>query len=426
MRRQSLTTLILIAMMLGIGVGYACHELWPDPNTARSIAEYISLVTDIFLRLIKMIIAPLVFSTLVVGVAHMGDTRAVGRIGGKAMLWFVSASLVSLLLGLVMVNMLQPGANLNLPLPAAGTASNVRASSLSLKDFVTHLVPTSVFDAMARNEILQIVVFSLMFGVAAAALGEKARAVVQWIEELSHIILKVTGYVMLLAPLAVFASMAAIVTTQGLGILFTYGKFIVQFYFALAVLWCILTGVGYLFFGRRVIELVSLVRQPFLLAFSTASSEAAYPRLMEQLARFGVSPKVISFVLPLGYSFNLDGSMMYCTFAVIFIAQAYGIELSSGQQATMLLLLMLTSKGMAGVPRASLVVIAATLSTFNIPEAGLLLIIGIDQFLDMGRSATNVIGNSLATAVVGKWEGETVAEPETEEDFGPDPARQTA
>jgi len=273
MRRQSLTTLILIAMMLGIGVGYACHELWPDPNTARSIAEYISLVTDIFLRLIKMIIAPLVFSTLVVGVAHMGDTRAVGRIGGKAMLWFVSASLVSLLLGLVMVNMLQPGANLNLPLPAAGTASNVRASSLSLKDFVTHLVPTSVFDAMARNEILQIVVFSLMFGVAAAALGERARAVVQWIEELSHIILKVTGYVMLLAPLAVFASMAAIVTTQGLGILFTYGKFIVQFYFALAVLWCILTGVGYLFFGRRVIELVSLVRQPFLLAFSTASAK---------------------------------------------------------------------------------------------------------------------------------------------------------
>ena len=411
MRRQSLTTLILIAMMLGIGVGYACHELWPDPNTARSIAEYISLVTDIFLRLIKMIIAPLVFSTLVVGVAHMGDTRAVGRIGGKAMLWFVSASLVSLLLGLVMVNMLQPGANLNLPLPAAGTASNVRASSLSLKDFVTHLVPTSVFDAMARNEILQIVVFSLMFGVAAAALGEKARAVVQWIEELSHIILKVTGYVMLLAPLAVFASMAAIVTTQGLGILFTYGKFIVQFYLALAVLWCILTGVGYLFFGRRVIELVSLVRQPFLLAFSTASSEAAYPRLMEQLARFGVSPKVISFVLPLGYSFNLDGSMMYCTFAVIFIAQAYGIELSTGQQATMLLLLMLTSKGMAGVPRASLVVIAATLSTFNIPEAGLLLIIGVDQFLDMGRSATNVIGNSLAAAVVGKWEGDHTPEP---------------
>jgi Na+/H+-dicarboxylate symporter len=355
------------------------------------------------------------------------------------MLWFVSATLVSLLLGLVMVNLLQPGANLNLPLPEAGTAANIRASSLSLKDFVAHLVPTSVFDAMARNEILQIVVFSLMFGVAAAALGERARVVVQGIEELSHIILKVTGYIMLLAPIAVFASMAAIITTQGLGILVTYGKFVAEFYLALAILWCLLTGVGFLFFGRRVIELVSLVRQPFLLAFSTASSEAAYPRLMEQLARFGVSPKVISFVLPLGYSFNLDGSMMYCTFAVVFIAQAYGIDLTTGQQATMLLLLMLTSKGMAGVPRASLVVIAATLSTFNIPESGLLLIIGIDQFLDMGRSATNVIGNSLAAAVVGKWEGDRTPEPgapvlpeppagtfEEAETAEPVPARQAA
>ncbi|MBS7813728.1 dicarboxylate/amino acid:cation symporter [Roseococcus pinisoli] len=411
MRRQSLTTWIIIAMLLGIAVGYMCHELWPDPVIARSIADYISLFTDVFLRLIKMIIAPLVFSTLVVGVAHMGDVKAVGRIGGKAMLWFVSASLVSLLLGLILVNILQPGANLNMAIPEAGTATNIRASSLSLKDFVTHLVPVSIFDAMARNEILQIVVFSLLFGVAAASLGEKAQTLVKWIEELSHVVLKITGYIMGLAPLAVFASMAAIITTQGLGILVTYGKFVAEFYFGLALLWCLLTFVGFLIFGRRVFELVSLVRQPFLLAFSTASSEAAYPKLMEQLARFGVSPKVISFVLPLGYSFNLDGSMMYCTFAVVFIAQAYNIDLSVGTQITMLLLLMLTSKGMAGVPRASLVVIAATLSTFNIPEAGLLLIIGIDQFLDMGRSATNVIGNSLAAAVVGKWEGDRVAEP---------------
>jgi Na+/H+-dicarboxylate symporter len=222
----------------------------------------------------------------------------------------------------------------------------------------------------------------------------------------------VTGYIMLLAPLAVFASMAAIITTQGLGILVTYGVFVAEFYLGLAILWCLLAVVGFLIFGRRVFELISLIRQPFLLAFSTASSEAAYPQLMEQLVRFPVSRKVISFVLPLGYSFNLDGSMMYCTFATIFIAQAYNIELSMGQQITMLMLLMLTSKGMAGVPRASLVVIAATLATFNIPEAGLLLIIGIDQFLDMGRSATNVIGNSLATAVVGKWEGEMAPEPE--------------
>ena len=408
---QRLTTFILAAMLLGIGVGWMCHELWPDPATARAISGYISLFSDIFLRLIKMIIAPLVFSTLVVGVAHMGDTKSVGRIGGKAMLWFVCASLVSLLLGLVLVNLLQPGSNLNLPLPEVGASANVRASSLSLKDFVAHLVPTSAFDAMARNEILQIVVFSLMFGVAAAALGERARNVVQWVEELSHIILRMTGYVMLLAPVAVFASMAAIITTQGLGILVTYGVFVAEFYLGLAILWCLLTAVGFLLFGRRIFELVSLLRQPFLLAFSTASSEAAYPRLMEQLARFGVSPKVISFVLPLGYSFNLDGSMMYCTFAVVFIAQAYNIDLLLGQQATMLLLLMVTSKGMAGVPRASLVVIAATLSTFNIPEAGLLLIIGIDQFLDMGRSATNVIGNSLAAAAVGKWEGDSTPEP---------------
>ncbi|WP_421992574.1 dicarboxylate/amino acid:cation symporter [Roseococcus sp.] len=363
MRHRSLTTYIIIAMVLGIAVGHMCHELWPDPQIARSIADYISLFTDIFLRLIKMIIAPLVFSTLVVGVAHMGDVKAVGRIGGKAMLWFVSASLVSLVLGLVLVNLLQPGANLNLPIPEIGTATNIRASSLSLKDFVTHLVPSSIFDAMARNEILQIVVFSLLFGVGVASLGERAHTLVRGIEELSHVILKITGYIMGLAPLAVFASMAAIITTQGLGILVTYGKFVAQFYLGLVLLWCMLTAVGFLFFGKRVFELVSLVRQPFLLAFSTASSEAAYPRLMEQLARFGVSPKVISFVLPLGYSFNLDGSMMYCTFATVFIAQAYNIDLSFGTQITMLLLLMLTSKGMAGVPRASLVVISATSTT---------------------------------------------------------------
>jgi Na+/H+-dicarboxylate symporter len=398
-------------MVAGIATGYACNKLWPDPGTAKSIAGYISLITDIFLRLIKMIIAPLVFSTLVVGVAHMGDTKAVGRIGAKAMLWFVCASVVSLLLGMVLVNILQPGSRLDLPLPDAAAASGVGTSSLSLKDFVAHLVPRSIFEAMATNEILQIVVFSIFFGVACAALGERAKTVVAWTEEISHVILKVTGYIMLLAPLAVFASMAAIITTQGLGILVTYGVFVAEFYLGLAILWCILAAVGFLVFGRRVFELISLIRQPFLLAFSTASSEAAYPRLMEQLVRFPVSRKVISFVLPLGYSFNLDGSMMYCTFATIFIAQAYNIELSMGQQITMLLLLMVTSKGMAGVPRASLVVIAATLATFNIPEAGLLLIIGIDQFLDMGRSATNVIGNSLATAVVGKWEGEMAPEP---------------
>jgi len=411
--RSTLTTIILIGMVLGILVGYACHILWPDPTTARTIAEYISLLTDIFLRLIKMIIAPLVFSTLVVGVAHMGDTKAVGRIGAKAMIWFIAASLVSLLLGMLLVNILRPGENLNLPLPDAQASTNLKVASLSMKEFVAHLVPRSIVEAMATNEILQIVVFSLFFGVACAALGARARKLVEGIEELSHAILTITGYVMKLAPIAVFASMAAIVTTQGLGILVTYGKFIVEFYFGLVVLWCLLIAVGFLIFGPHAFRLVNLVREPFLLAFSTASSEAAYPKTMEQLEKFPISKRIISFVLPMGYSFNLDGSMMYCTFATLFIAQAYNITLPFGQQITMLLLLMLTSKGMAGVPRASLVVIAATLSSFNIPEAGLLLIIGIDQFLDMGRSATNVIGNTLATAVVAKWEGEKVDPRET-------------
>jgi Na+/H+-dicarboxylate symporter len=407
MRSQRLTLVIFIGMLLGIAVGYACHALWPDPQTAKTIAGYISLFTDIFLRLIKMIIAPLVFTTLVVGVAHMGDTKAVGRIGGKAMLWFVSASLVSLLLGLIMVNILRPGDHLNLPLPDVGASTNLNAASLSLKDFVTHLVPRSAVEAMANNEILQIVVFALFFGVAAAALGERAAGVIKLIDETSQIILKITGYIMGLAPIAVFAAMAATVTTQGVGILVTYGKYLVEFYFSLGILWLVLIGAGLLFLGGRVFRLISLIREPFLLGFSTASSEAAYPVTMAQLEKLPVSKKIISFVLPMGYSFNLDGSMMYCTFAVMFIAQAYNIQLSLAQQVTMLLMLMLTSKGMAGVPRASLVVIAATLVTFRLPEAGLLLIIGIDQFLDMGRTATNVIGNSLACAVIGRWEGES-------------------
>jgi Na+/H+-dicarboxylate symporter len=423
MRSNKLTTMIFIGMLLGIAVGYACNILWPDPQTAKSISGYISLVTDVFLRLIKMIIAPLVFSTLVVGVAHMGDTKAIGRIGAKAMGWFIAASLVSLLLGMVMVNLMRPGENLNLPLPDVNASTNLKVASLSLKEFVAHLVPKSVVEAMATNEILQIVVFSIFFGVAAAALGDKAKAIVHGIEELSHVILTITGYIMGLAPLAVFAAIAATVTTQGLGILVTYGKFMAEFYFSLAMLWGLLTLVGFIVLGSSTARLINLIKEPFLLAFSTASSEAAYPKTMEQLEKFGASKKIISFVLPMGYSFNLDGSMMYCTFATIFIAQAYNIELSWGTQLTMLLLLMLTSKGMAGVPRASLVVIAATLTTFNIPEAGLLLILGIDQFLDMGRSATNVLGNSLATAVVSRWEGEAVGAPGAEPgEFQPQPA----
>jgi Na+/H+-dicarboxylate symporter len=305
-----------------------------------------------------------------------------------------------------MVNILRPGDNLGLPLPEAGASTNLKVSALTLKEFVTHLVPRSVVEAMANNEILQIVVFSLFMGVAATAVGERGKQLVAVCDEVAHVMLRITNYVMLVAPLAVFAAVAATITTQGLGILVTYGMFIAQFYLCLFLLWLILVLAGFVFIGPRVVTLVRYIREPFLLAFSTASSESAYPKTVEQLERFGVSNRIVSFVLPLGYSFNLDGTMMYCTFATIFIAQAYNIELSFGTQIAMLLLLMLTSKGMAGVPRASLVVIAATLSTFGIPEAGILLIMGIDQFLDMGRSATNVVGNSIATVVVGKWEGE--------------------
>jgi Na+/H+-dicarboxylate symporter len=418
--KMKLTTWILLAMIAGIGVGWMCHELLPTPESAKTVAGYISLFTDVFLRLIKMIIAPLVFSTLVVGIAHMGDAKAIGRIGIKTMGWFISASLMSLVLGMVLVNVLRPGDSLNLPLPDASASANLKVASLSLKEFVTHLVPRSVFEAMANNEILQIVIFSVFFGAGAASFGEKASVVIDWVEQVSHVMLKVTGYVMALAPIAVFAAMASIVTTQGLGVLLVYGKFMGEFYLGIVILWGLLALAGFLFLGPRILRLVNLIKEPIMLAFSTASSEAAYPKTLEQLERFGASKKITSFVLPLGYSFNLDGSMMYCTFAVLFIAQAYKIELELSQQITMLLILMVTSKGMAGVPRASLVVIAATLATFNIPEAGLLLIMGIDQFLDMGRSATNVVGNSIATAVVAKWEGELRPEAEAQDEINAD------
>src|SRR5690349_15960571 len=401
--QRYLTLFVLVAMIAGVAVGYVLHQQQPSASWP-AIAANFKLITDIFLRLIKMIIAPLVLSTLVVGIAHMGGTGSLGRVGVRTLLWFITASIFSLLLGLALVHVLQPGVGLSLPIP--GGESAPEASALNLHDFIIHLVPTSIFDAMATNSLLQIVVFSLFFGVALAALGEQAKPVVDIAERVSHVMLRVTGYVMNFAPFAVFAAIAATVTENGLDILVTYGKFIGGFYLALVVLWGVLILAGMLIVGPRILAMLGMIRDPVVLAFSTASSEAAYPRTFEALQKFGVSKRIAGFVLPLGYSFNLDGSMMYCTFAVIFIAQVYGIELSAAQQITMLLLLMVTSKGMAGVPRASLVVIAATLSQFGMPEAGLLLILGVDHFLDMGRSATNVVGNSVATAVVAKWEGE--------------------
>ena len=401
-----MTTYILAAMILGIAAGGIVHAYVPDPATQKMLAGYVSIGSTVFLRLIKMIIAPLVFSTLVVGIGHMTDTGAVGRVGGKAMIWFVCASLVSLSLGLVLVNLFQPGDGIHKVV--TGVRSGIDAHALTLDGFVKHVVPDSAIRPMVDNEILQIVVFSIFFGVACAAMGARAKVVLEGIEGLSHIVLKMTGYVMKLAPLAVFCAMAATIATNGLGILVNYAKFMGEFYFGLVCLWMLLIVAGFLILGPSVKRLVQLVQEPFLLAFSTASSEAAYPKMLEQLAKFPISRRISSFVLPLGYSFNLDGTMMYCTFASVFIAQAYDIPLSFGSQVAMLLTLMLTSKGVAGVPRASLVVIAATLGQFGLPEEGLLLILGIDTFLDMGRSATNVIGNSLATAVVAKWEGQLV------------------
>ena len=404
--------LIIAAMVLGILVGWGCNQFL-DPAGAKAAASNLSLVTDVFLRLIKMIIAPLVFTTLVAGIAHMEDAAAVGRIGAKTMFWFISASAVSLLLGLLMVHLLHPGSGLNLAEVAAGDAPAATTEAFTLKGFITHLVPTSLFDAMARNEILQIVVFSLFVGTAVASLDNKAPQVLELVEQSAQIMLKVTSFVMKLAPLAIFAALASTIATQGLSMLAVYGKFVLGFYATMGTLWVLLFIAGWLVLGKRVVPLFGAIRDPALLAFSTASSEAAYPRILDALPKLGIRRRIVSFVLPLGYSFNLDGSMLYCTFATVFILQAHGVHLSIQQQIFMLLLLMVTSKGIAGVPRASLVVIMATLTYFGLPETWIALVLGVDHLLDMGRSATNVVGNSVAAAVVAKWEGE-LDDPEPE------------
>ncbi|WP_312219431.1 dicarboxylate/amino acid:cation symporter [Brevundimonas sp.] len=396
---------IVGAMILGVLTGWGLnHFLTADQASAA--ASNLNLVTDVFLRLIKMIIAPLVFTTLVAGIAHMEDAASVGRIGVKTMTWFIGASVVSLVLGLVMVQLLHPGSGMHLPEAVAATAPAASTDAFSLHGFIAHLVPTSIFDAMARNEILQIVVFSVFVGTAVAALDDKAPAVLHLVEQAASIMLKVTEFVMRLAPFAIFAALASTIATQGLEMLGTYAKFVFGFYGSMGVLWFLLFLAGAVVLGKRVVPLFRAIRTPTLLAFSTASSEAAYPRILEALPKVGVRRRIVSFVLPLGYSFNLDGSMLYCTFGTMFIMQAHGVHLSVSQQIFMLLLLMVTSKGIAGVPRASLVVIMATLTYFGLPEAWIAIVLGVDHLLDMGRSATNVVGNSVAAAVVAKWEGE--------------------
>ncbi|UYA60712.1 Proton/sodium-glutamate symport protein [Pectobacterium sp. F1-1] len=409
MKKNSLLFFIALAIVLGIIVGGVCHAVLTEQQ-AKDVVSYFNLVTDVFLRLIKMIIAPLVFATLVSGLASMGNSSSVGRIGLKAMVWFICSSVVSLFIGMLLANIFEPGVGMNLAIPSTPIAvdTGVNTGGFTLKSFIAHIFPRSIVEAMANNEILQILVFSMFFGSALAFVkGQTKHAVTMetMVEALAKVMFRVTDYVMRLAPLAVFSSLASSITTEGLGLLLDFGKVIGEFYLGLALLWGLMFGAGTLFLGKKATwGLIKLLREPSILAFATASSEAAYPKTMEALSEFGVPKKITSFVLPLGYSFNLVGSMIYQAFAILFIAQAYNIHLSLTEQTLILLTLMITSKGMAGVARAAVVVVAATLPMFSLPEAGILLIIGIDQFLDMGRTATNVIGNGMATAVVAKLE----------------------
>ena len=403
---SGLTGQILVAMIIGAILGIVIHSNF-SVEIAQTFSSKIKMLATVFIRLVQMIISPLVFTTLVVGIAKLGDIKAVGRIGGKALGWFFTASFISLLLGMFFVNILQPGVGLNLSNVDLTTASEVTAktTTLSFENFIEHIVPKSIFEALATNEILQIVIFSIFFGLAAAAIGDSVKPVVNALDKTSHIVLKMVNYVMKFAPIGVFGAIAGVFAVRDFQELaITYFKYFGSFLIGISSLWVVLIFIGYIFLKSRMTVLLKRISSPLIVAFGTTSSEAVFPKLTEELERFGVKDKIVSFMLPLGYSFNLDGSMMYMTFASIFIAQAYGIDLDLGTQMTMLLVLMLTSKGIAGVPRASLVVVAATCGMFDIPIEGIALILPIDHFCDMFRSATNVLGNALATSVVGQWE----------------------
>lgn len=411
-KNNKLTLYIFIAMLVGIAVGNYVYDQYPKA-TAVSFADNIKLLTTIFLRLVQMIIAPIVFATLVVGIAKLGDMKTVGRVGGKAMLWFISASLISLTLGLLLVSFFKPGVGVNTLNVDTSSLTDIvdKSKGFSVSKFVEHVVPKSVIEAMANNEILQLVVFSVFFGVAVTAIGKKGEPIIHALDSLAHVVLKMVGYVMWIAPLGVFGAMASAIAKNGLGILTTFGKYIGEFYLGLFILWLIMILAGYFILKKRLPQLLKRIAAPMAIAFNTASSEAVYPKLVEELERFGCRDKIVSFVLPLGYSFNLDGSMMYMTFASLFIAQAFNVTSITGdlgQQIIMLLVFLITSKGIAGVPRASLVVVLATGEMFGLPKDGVALILAIDVFCDMGRTMTNVLGNALATAAVSKWEGALV------------------
>lgn len=406
MRKNKLTYSIIIAMIVGVIVGYIVHEN-ASADFLKSFASNIKLLGTIFIRLVKTIIAPLVFSTLVVGIAKLGDLKTVGRVGGKAMIWFISASLTSLLIGMVLVNFFKPGSYIDLTQADNSGLRDLMSKSteFSLQKFVEHVVPSSAIDAMATNEILQIVVFSIFFGIAAAAIGKAAEPVVKVMDSIAKVTLKIVEYVMNFAPLGVFGTLAAVVAEKGLGIFKFYIVYYGYFVLGITCLWIVLSFVGWLILGSRMKELFKRIGAPLFIAVSTTSSEAVFPKLTEELEDFGCKNQIVAFILPLGYSFNLDGSMMYMTFASLSIAQAYGMNIPIGTQLTMLLVLMLTSKGIAGVPRASLIIVLATCAMFKIPPEGVALILPIDHFCDMLRTGTNVLGNALATSAVSKWEG---------------------
>jgi len=395
-RLPNLTAQIFIGLLLGIAVG----SLWPSFGVA------IKPLADVFLRMIKMIIAPLLFSTLVVGVAGTGDLKAMGRIGLKAIVYFEVATTIALFLGLLLVNVFKPGAGLAMPIGAdTATAAAMAQNQQHAWDIVLHMFPTSVIDSMARGDILQVVVFALFFGIALAAIGAKGQPVLDVLESTAQAMFKFTGYVMAFAPIGVFAAIAATVGGKGLAILFTLGKLVALMYLGLAIFAIFVLGVVSYLIRVPFLTFVKTIREPFLIAFTTASSEAALPKSLEVMERFGVPKNIVGFVLPTGYSFNLDGSTLYLSLASVFVAQLAAVPMTLGQQLMMMLTLMLTSKGVAGVPRAALVVLAATLTQFGLPLEGAAILLGIDQIMDMGRTAVNVMGNCIATAVVARWEG---------------------
>jgi proton glutamate symport protein len=391
----STTTQIFIGLVLGIAIG----SLWPDVGVA------IKPLADVFLRMIKMIIAPLLFATLVVGIAGTGDLKAMGRVGLKAVIWFELATTVALAIGLVMMNVFQPGVGAIVPAADTTELAAMAKARQGPWDILLHLFPTSVVDAMARGDILQIVVFATFFGVALAAIGSKGEPVVRLLDSLAQVMFRFTGYVMRFAPIGVMAAIAATVGGKGAAILLTLGKLVLVMYGALAIFVVIVVGGAALLIRVPPLAFARAIREPFLIAFSTASSEAALPKALEVMERFGVPARIVSFVMPTGYSMNLDGSTLYLSAASLFVAQMAGVHLTIWQQIVMMLTLMLTSKGVAGVPRAALVILTATLSTFGLPLDGAAVLLGIDQILDMGRTAVNVMGNCIATAVVARWEG---------------------